>query len=69
VLKDRKAVYLAAHSWRPQFEFVGMQQAASQLLEIEHGARDEMSFEQMHLIFQQVQDQLKQLPEAKEWIL
>ena len=69
VLKDRKAVYLAAHSWRPQLEFVGLKDAASQLLEIEHGAREEMSFEQMHVIFQQVQDQLKHLPEAKEWIL
>lgn len=69
VLKDRKALYLAVHSWRPQFEFVGMQQAAYQLLEIEKGARDEMSFEQMHVIFQQVQDQLMQLPAAKEWIL
>ena len=69
VFKDRKALYLAAHSWRPQFEFVGMQRAAYQLLEIENGARDEMDFEQLHLIFQQVQDQLKQLPEAKEWIL
>ncbi len=69
VLKDRKALYLAVHSWRPQFEFVGMQKAAYQLLEIEKGARDEMSFEQMHVIFQQVQDQLMQLPAAKEWIL
>ena len=67
--KDRKAVYLAAHSWRPQLEFVGLKEAASQLLEIEHGAREEMSFEQMHVIFQQVQDQLKQLPEAKDWIV
>mgnify|MGYP003536473358 FL=1 len=48
-------------------EFVGLKEAASQLLEIEHGAREEMSFEQMHVIFQQVQDQLKQLPEAKDW--
>ena len=62
-------MYLAAHSWRPQLEFVGLKEAASQLLEIEHGAREEMSFEQMHVIFQQVQDQLKQLPEAKDWIV
>jgi len=65
---DRETLYLAAHSFRPQLEFVGMKAAASLLLEIERGARAGMSLEQMISLFGQVKEQLSALPPATDWI-
>ncbi len=65
---DREALYLAAHSFRPQLEFVGMKAAASLLLAVERGARDEMGFNQLAKLFMQVKDQLNVLPPVSDWM-
>jgi signal transduction histidine kinase/CheY-like chemotaxis protein/HPt (histidine-containing phosphotransfer) domain-containing protein len=66
---DREALYLAAHSFRPQLEFVGMKAAASVLLEVERGARDGMPIAHLAILCRQVKDQLIALPRASDWIL
>ena len=64
---NMEGLYLAAHSFRPQLEFVGMKGAASLLLEIERGARGGMSISQVVLRFEEVKTIMNRIPEAKEW--
>ena len=45
--KDREALYLAAHSFRPQLEFLGLQNAAGLAQILEQGARSGMPFEEL----------------------
>ena len=69
-LKDenREALYLAAHSFRPQLEFVGFKVAASLLLMIERGARDGISIDQLGAQFAEIIAMLEQLPQVSDWL-
>ncbi|MBK9103784.1 MAG: response regulator [Saprospiraceae bacterium] len=66
--ENREALYLAAHSFRPQLEFVGLQRAASILLSIERGAREGIPFEQLGSSFEEVRTTLEKLLKAGDWI-
>lgn len=66
--ENRDALYLAAHSFRPQLEFVGMKQAATIMLSIEKGARDGGSIADLGEQFSIVTTALRQLPAATEWL-
>ncbi|MBK9103786.1 MAG: response regulator [Saprospiraceae bacterium] len=66
--ENRDALYLAAHSFRPQLEFVGMNQAATIMLSIEKGARDGSSIADLGDQFSIVTTALRQLPAATEWV-
>ena len=63
-----QSLYLAAHSFRPQLEFVGLKGAAALLLEMERGARDGMAISQIVLRFDEVKTILNRIPEAIEWL-
>ena len=66
--ENREALYLAAHSFRPQLEFVGMKQAATILLSIEKGARNEGAMADLSEQYRKVTNALRQLPGATEWL-
>ena len=65
---NRDALYLAAHSFRPQLEFVGLQDAASTLLDIERGAKDIIDIDLLRQALGQVKELLDKLPKAQDWV-
>ena len=65
---NREALYLAAHSFRPQLEFVGLQRATAILLSIERGAREGIPFGQLSSSFEEVRTTIEKLPKAGDWI-
>ena len=57
--KNREAVYRAAHSFRPQLEFVGLPAVGGLVLRLEQGSSGSLSFEELALLLEQVKTALQ----------
>jgi HPt (histidine-containing phosphotransfer) domain-containing protein len=64
---DREAIYQVAHSFRPQLEFVGLNKAAEQTLQLERGAREGLPLSTLLDFMKQLKAVLKDLPKAVDW--
>ena len=65
--EDREALYQAAHSFRPQLEFVGLSEAAGQALLLERGARVGLPVSTLMEFMKQINALLDDLPKAYAW--
>jgi len=54
--QDREAIYQAAHSFKPQLEFVGLKAAALMLADMEQAVREEQSLETLSRLFEQFKE-------------
>ena len=59
--EDRETLYRAAHSFRPQLEFIGLPEAAGLVLRLEQGAHDNCAFGELTALLQQVKAALQRL--------
>ena len=66
---DPDTLYRAAHSFRPQLEFVGLKKQAAILLQMEHSARDGGNMELFTIQVKEMKDALLSLPQAEEWLM
>jgi len=57
--QDLEAIYQAAHSFKPQLEFVGWREMAAVIAELEHGARAEQPIETMTALVMQLKGLLR----------
>jgi|GEM_PF-1379846 len=57
--EDREAVYQAAHSFRPQLEFVGLKEATQLALLLEKGARGGMHWGELSELLAQIRTELE----------
>ncbi len=64
--EDQEAVYHAAHSFRPQLEFVGLQAIGDLMWRLEQGARDSLAFGELTALLGQVKAALQRLPVDKK---
>ena len=55
---DHDKIYLVAHSFRPQLEFVGLKLAAQHVLQMERSAREGQSLEEIRNVFLDVKKKL-----------
>ncbi len=56
--QDREAIYQAAHSFKPQLEFVGLKVAAALAMELEKGAKSGAAIEALNHLFGQLKEGL-----------
>ena len=52
--KDRAGIFHAAHSFRPQLEFVGLKNMAALVLQMEQGAKEGLGFGELTNLLEQV---------------
>lgn len=60
-------MYLVAHSFKPQLEFVGLEKAASLVRNLEEGAKLGAPSEQLSNLLIQISDQMKALQTPEQW--
>jgi CheY-like chemotaxis protein/HPt (histidine-containing phosphotransfer) domain-containing protein len=65
--EDREALYQAAHSFRPQLEFMGLSEAAEQALLLERGAREGLPVSTLMEFMKQINASLDDLPKVDAW--
>ncbi|MFN0174198.1 MAG: Hpt domain-containing protein, partial [Saprospiraceae bacterium] len=66
--ENREALYQAAHSFRPQLEFVGLKEAAALALQLEQNARTETDFKVCSDLLSQLSNALDGLPQTADWL-
>ncbi|MFN0217057.1 MAG: response regulator, partial [Saprospiraceae bacterium] len=65
--KDRKALYQAAHSFRPQLEFVGLKKAAALALQLEQNALMETDSGVFTSLLEQLKNESNGLQHLESW--
>jgi HPt (histidine-containing phosphotransfer) domain-containing protein len=64
---DREALYQAAHSFKPQMEFVGLKNASTLSARLEQGARSGSSIGELSELVSQTKLMLSGLPPIADW--